>query len=109
MTHAQGMYAQLKTNIIAHFEDKMRTERAYNRLMHMKQEEKKTIVEFNKDFSQTVLEVGVRPAEEFLLICYKNAIKWDFAEHFMDSPLQNLSAAMARTEKREHEREIHKG
>ena len=108
MTHPQGTYAQLKADVIARFEDKTRTERAYNKLMHMKQGERETIAEFNKDFAQTVLEVGVRPAEEFLLTCYKNTIKWDFAEHFVDNPPQNLSAVIARTEKREHKREIHK-
>ena len=67
-THAQGTYKQLKGALVGRFEDKTRAERAYTRLMHLKQGEKKTVVEFNKMFAQTVLECGVRPPEAFLLI-----------------------------------------
>ena len=104
----QGTYAQLRQALVSRFEDKTRADRAYTRLMHLKQGEKEAVGDFNKTFSQTVLEVGVRPAEAFLLTCYKNAIKWDLAEHFVDTPPNNLSDAMARTEKREQAREVHK-
>ena len=58
-------FEQLVLSFKSRFEDRNKSQKAYV-LLGMRQG-KKGVREFNREFNEVLLEVGVRPAEDFLL------------------------------------------
>jgi hypothetical protein len=61
------------------YKDRLKHERAFQKLNMMRQE-KKIVKEFNQKFTNVLMDLDPRLTEEMLIWYYKTAVRWEFAE-----------------------------
>jgi hypothetical protein len=88
------------------YKDRLKHERVFQKLNTMRQK-KKTVREFNQEFTNVLIDLDLRPTEEMLIWYYKTAVRWEFAETLGERSPVSVEKAMIRSEKKEQEKKAH--
>jgi Ty3 transposon capsid-like protein/Zinc knuckle len=88
------------------YKDRLKYERVFQKLNTIRQE-KKTVREFNQEFTNVLMDLDPRPLEEMLIWYYKTAVRWKFAEALGERKPVSVEKTMIRLEEKEQEKKAH--
>jgi hypothetical protein len=82
------------------YKDRLKHERVFQKLNMMRQE-KKTVREFNQEFTNVLMDLDPRPTEKMLIWYYKTTVRWEFAETLGERSSVSVEKTMIRSEEKE--------
>jgi hypothetical protein len=71
-------------------------------------QEKKTVREFNQEFTNVLMDLDPRSSEEMLIWYYKTVVRWEFAETLDERKPVSVKEVMIRSEEKEQKKKVHK-
>lgn len=105
LANAHDDYDDVITALKNRYQDRTKSERAFNRLNTIKQEGK--VRGFNQVFAAILLDLSPRPTNTDLIRAYYNALNEENAELILDKNPQTIEEAMQLVEEREQRRDAH--